>query len=140
MIKKILAPTDFSDLASTGVAYAYQLARDLGAELVAINVISPDESNYVSSRELEEHKRMLDEFIAENFSGAASTVMVRKVVEAGTPAGTILYWAKNENPDLIVMSSHGRTGLARAVMGSVAEEVLRKSRCPVLVVPMERQA
>jgi nucleotide-binding universal stress UspA family protein len=139
MIKKILAPTDFSELASTGVAYAHQLARDLGAELVVMNVIAPDESNYVSSSEHQEHKRQLDEFVDENFGGAGSSVIIRKVVEPGAPAGTITYWAKNENPDLIVMSSHGRSGLARAVMGSVAEEVLRKSRCPVLVVPMERQ-
>jgi nucleotide-binding universal stress UspA family protein len=139
MIKRILAPTDFSEVAATGVAYAYQLASDLEAELIVITVIAPDESNYVSSGELQERKRQLDEFIAENFGGAGSNVIVRKLVESGVPAATIAYWARDQKPDLIVMSSHGRTGLKRALMGSVAEEVLRNSPCPVLVVPMERQ-
>jgi nucleotide-binding universal stress UspA family protein len=137
MIKKILAPTDFSDLAATGVAYAFQLAKELGAELVVMNIIVPDESNYVSSAELQKHKRMLDEFIEENFAGAAAGMRIRKVVEPGTPAPTLVYWAKGETPDLIVMSSHGRTGLARALIGSVTEQVLRNSPCPVLVVPVE---
>jgi nucleotide-binding universal stress UspA family protein len=139
MIKKILAPTDFSDLAATGVAYAFHLARELGAELLVLNVIMPDEANYVSNNEIQEHKRMLDEFLDENFSGGESSVKIRKIVEPGPPASTVTYWAKSESTDLIVMSSHGRSGLSRVLMGSVTEQVLRKSPCPVLVVPLERQ-
>jgi nucleotide-binding universal stress UspA family protein len=138
-IKKILAPTDFSDLAATGVAYAFNLAQELGAELVVINVITPDESNYVSSGEIQEHKRMLNDFIEENFAGAESTVRIRKIVEPGPPSSTVVYSAKNESADLIVMSSHGRSGLPRVLMGSVTEQILRKAPCPVLVVPLERQ-
>jgi nucleotide-binding universal stress UspA family protein len=139
MIRSILAPTDFSDLAARGVAYAFQLAQELGAELAVINVITPDESNYVSSSEIQEHQRMLNDFIEENFAGAESTVRIRKIVEPGVPASTVTYWARNEKTDLIVMSSHGRTGLSRVLMGSVTEQVLRKSPCPVLVVPLDRQ-
>ena len=139
MITKILAPTDFSDLAATGVAYAVSLARELGAELLVLTVIAPDEANYVSSGEIQEHERMLDEFMEENFGGAGSDVKIRKMVEPGPPPSTVIYWAKNERANLIVMSSHGRTGLSRVLMGSVTEEVLRKSPYPVLVVPLDRR-
>ncbi len=139
MIKKILAPTDFSELAATGVAYAFSLARELGAELLVLNAIAPDEANYVSTGEIQDHERMLDEFLEENFGGAGSSVSMRKMVEPGPPASTLAYWAKKESADLIVMSSHGRSGLSRVLMGSVTEQVLRKAPCPVLVVPLERQ-
>jgi len=137
MIKKILAPTDCSELSARGVGYAMLLAQDLGAELVLMNVVAPDESNYVSTGEIQEHKRMLDDFLAEKVGGANTSV--RKIVEPGSPASTVIYWAKNESPDLIVMSSHGRSGLSRVLMGSVTEQILRRSPCPVVVVPLERQ-
>jgi nucleotide-binding universal stress UspA family protein len=139
LIKKIIAPTDLSELAARGIAYAFSLAQEFGAELVVINVIAPDEANYVSPGEIQEHKRMLDEFMEENFAGGGSKVSMRKVVEAGPPSSTVTYWAKNENADLIVMSSHGRSGLSRVLMGSVTEQILRTAPCPVLVVPLERQ-
>ena len=139
MIKKILAPTDFSDLSAKGVRYACQLAKEVGAELVVINIVTLDESNVADRRELERHKHQLDEFLADKVAGAGSDLSIRKVVEPGQPDSTIVYWAENEGIDLIVTSSHGRSGLPRVLMGSVAEEIMRKSRCPVLVVPMERE-
>jgi len=139
MIKKILAPTDFSDLSATGVRYACQLAKEFGAELVVINIVILDESNVADRREVERHKQQLDEFLADKVAGAGSDLSIRKVVEPGQPHATIVYWAENEGIDLIVTSSHGRSGLSRVLMGSVAEEIIRKSRCPVLVVPMERE-
>ena len=138
MIKKILAPTDFSDLSARGVRYACQLAKDVGAELVVINIVTLDESNVANKREVERHKLELDEFMTDKVVGAGSDLIIRKVVEPGQPYSTIVYWAANEGIDLIVTSSHGRSGLSRVLMGSVAEEIMRKSTCPVLVVPMER--
>jgi nucleotide-binding universal stress UspA family protein len=139
MIKKILAPTDFSDLSARGVRYACQLAKDVGAELVVINIVTLDESNVANKREVERHKLELDEFMTDKVVGAGSDLIIRKVVEPGQPYSTIVYWAANEGIDLIVTSSHGRSGLSRVLMGSVAEEIMRKSTCPVLVVPMERE-
>ena len=139
MIKKILAPTDFSDLSARGVRYACQLAKDVGAELVVINIVTLDESNVANKREVERHKLELDEFMTDKVVGAGSDLIIRKVVEPGQPYSTIVYWAENEGIDLIVTSSHGRSGLSRVLMGSVAEEIMRKSTCPVLVVPMERE-
>lgn len=139
MIKKILAPTDFSDLSAKGVSYACQLAKEVGAELVVINVVLLDESNVANRRELERHKQQLDEFLNDKVAGLATDLKIRKVVEPGQPYSTIVYLAENESVDLIVTSSHGRTGLSRVLMGSVTEEIIRKSPCPVLVVPMERE-
>jgi nucleotide-binding universal stress UspA family protein len=139
MIKKILAPTDFSDLSASGVRYACQLAKEIGAELVVINIVTLDESNVADRRELEQHKQQLDEFLTDKVAGVGSDLSIRKVVEPGQPYSTIVYWAENERVDLIVTSSHGRSGLSRVLMGSVTEEIIRKSPCPVLVVPMARE-
>jgi nucleotide-binding universal stress UspA family protein len=136
-IKKILAPTDFSDLSAKGVRYACELAKEIGAELVVMNIVPLDESNFASKREIDQHKLELDEFLVDRNVG--SDLNIRKLVEPGVPSATIVYFAEKENCDLIVMSSHGRTGLSRVLMGSVTEEILRKSPCPVLVVPLERQ-
>lgn len=139
MIKKILAPTDFSDLSAQGVVYAFQLAKEIGAELVVINIVTLDESNLVNKREVEQHKKLLDEFLADKVAAVGPDITIRKAVEPGQPYSTIVHWAENEAMDLIVISSHGRSGLSRMVMGSVTAEILKKSPCPVLVVPMERQ-
>jgi nucleotide-binding universal stress UspA family protein len=139
MIKKILAPTDFSELSAKGVRYACQLAKEVGAELVIINIVTLDESNLVNKREMEQHRQLLDEFLAVKVAAVGSDITIRKVVEPGQPYSTIVHWAEKEGIDLIVISSHGRSGLSRMVMGSVTAEILKKSPCPVLVVPMERQ-
>ena len=138
MIKKILAPTDFSDISAKGVEYACQLAKEVGAELILMNIVTLDESNLVNRREMEQHKQLLDEFLSQKVGEASSGLNIRKVVEPGQPDSTVVHWAENESIDLLVMSSHGRSGLSRVLMGSVTEQILRKSPCPVLVVPMDR--
>ena len=138
MIKKILVPTDYSDVSSKGVRYARELAKEIGAELVIINIVTLDESNLINKREMEEHRRQLDDFVATHVAEAGSDLKIRKVVEVGQPDTTLAHWADNEGIDLIIMSSHGRSGLSRVVMGSVTEQTLRKAPCPVLVVPLDR--
>jgi nucleotide-binding universal stress UspA family protein len=138
MLKKILAPTDFSDLSARGVRYACQLAKEVGAELIILNVVLLDETNVVDKREMERHKKRLDEFIAENIAGAGADLKIRNVVDAGQPFGAIIDWAEKERIDLIVMSSHGRSGLSRMLIGSVTDKVLRGASCPALVVPVEK--
>ena len=139
MLKKILAPTDFSDLSARGVRYACQLAKEVGAELIILNVVLLDETNVVDKREMERHKKRLDEFIAEKIAGAGADLKIRNVVDAGQPFGAIIDCAENERIDLIVMSSHGRSGLSRMLIGSVTDKVLRGASCPALVVPVEKE-
>jgi len=138
MLKTILAPTDFSDLSANGVRYACQLARDMGAELIIFNVAVLDESNAIDKRQMERHKKRLGEFIAEKVADAGTGLKIRPVVVGGQPFGAIVDCADNEHIDLIVMSSHGRSGLSRMLIGSVTDKILRGAPCPVLVVPLEK--
>ncbi len=134
-LKKLLAPTDFSDLSASVVRYACQLARENGAELIILNVAILDETNVIDKQDMERHRTRLDRFVAEKLADASANLKIRKVVDAGEAYGAILDCADNEGVDLIVMSSHGRTGLARMLIGSVTDKVLRGASCPVLVVP-----
>jgi len=139
MLKTILAPTDFSDLSANGVRYACQLARDMGAALIIFNVVVLDESNAVNKREIEQHKKRLEEFVAEKVADAGVGLKVRQMVDAGQPFAAIVDCAEKEGVDLIVMSSHGRSGLSRMLIGSVTDKILRGGRCPVLVVPAKTE-
>ena len=139
MLKTILAPTDFSDLSANGVRYACQMSRDTGAELVILNVVVLDESNAVDKREIEQHKRRLGDFVAEHVADACVGLKMRQVVDAGQPFGAIVDCAEKEAVDLIVISSHGRSGLSRMLIGSVTDKLLRVAPCPVLVVPLEKE-
>lgn len=139
MLKTILAPTDLSDLSANGVRYACQLARDMGAALIIFNVVALDESNAVNKREIEQHKKRLEEFVAEKVADAGVGLKVRQMVDAGQPFGAIVDCAEKEGVDLIVMSSHGRSGLSRMLIGSVTDKILRGGSCPVLVVPAKTE-
>jgi nucleotide-binding universal stress UspA family protein len=139
MLKTILAPTDFSDLSANGVRYACQLARDMGAALIVFNVVALDESNAVNKREIEQHKKRLEEFVAEKVADAGVGLKVRQMVDPGQPFGAIVDCAEKEGVDLIVMSSHGRSGLSRMLIGSVTDKILRGGSCPVLVVPAKTE-
>ena len=138
MLKRILAPTDLSDLSARGVHYACRLAKDVGAEVTILNVVFVDESG-INKREMEEHKQRLEEFVAKNVADVGANLKMRKVVDSGQAYGTIVERAENEQIDLIVMSSHGRSGLSRMLIGSVTDKVLRMAHCPVLVVPLEKE-
>jgi nucleotide-binding universal stress UspA family protein len=139
MLKKILAPTDFSELSARGVRYACQLGKDVGAEVIIFNVVLLDETNVVDKREIEKHKERLDEFVAKKTADVGANLKIRKVVDAGEPYGAILDCAEKERIDLIVMSSHGRSGLSRMLIGSVTDKTLRGAFCPVLVVPLNNE-
>lgn len=135
IVKKILAPTDFSELSAKGVRYACQMAKEIGAEVVILNVVVLDETNSVRKPEMEQHKQRLAEFVAKNSADIGADLKIRQIVDPGQPYGAIVGCAENEQIDLIVMSSHGRTGLSRMLIGSVTDKVLRGSPCPILVVP-----
>src|SRR6266568_4330526 len=126
--RKILFPTDFSSLGQTALKMATSLARDRGAKLLIAHVEEPPmaygggELYYgIEEPDRKELQRMLAEVVP---TDAAVGYEHRLIM--GSPAGAILHLAEKESVELIVMPTHGRTGLSRLLMGSVAEEVVRK--------------
>ena len=144
-VEKILAPTDLSELSRVGLEYALELARGWGAEVTVYHVANAAElANYKAfSLEdlLNKHRKSLANLLSENFAELLPLVEVRQKVEIGSPATNILEESEREGSDLIVMSTHGRTGLAHVLMGSVTEQVVRNAVCPVFSVhpPKPRQ-
>lgn len=142
----ILHPTDFSEAANFAFRLAVSLARDHQARLVIVHVaptpyaiggeimVAPPEPASVQREEL------LDR-LHEMKPSAAEVEFEHRLYE-GNPAEEILRAAEASSADLIVMGTHGRTGLSRLLMGSVAEQVVRRASCPVLTVktPVEHKA
>ena len=102
-------------------------------------MVTVDESG-INKREMGEHKQQLDEFVAKNVADFGANLRIRKLIDAGQAYVAIVDCAENERIDLIVMSSHGRSGLSRMLIGSVTDKVLRGASCPVLVVPLEKES
>ena len=134
-LKKLLAPTDFSELSAEGVRYACKLAKDVGAQVIVLNVVILDESNVVGRGEIAAHEKRLSEFTSKIVGRRADDLKIREVVTTGQAYAAIVDCAEKERVDLIVMSSHGRSGLSRMLIGSVTDKLLRGASCPVLVVP-----
>lgn len=141
-ITKILCPLDFSDYSVKAYDYAQSLAQHYGARLLLQHVVQPLTSTYPyyafpdSINEvfwnLDTHaEKKLDEFVDAH---QVEELQIERVVESGTVTDCVLEFAEKEGVDLIVMGTHGRHGFDRLAMGSVTEKVLRKARCPVLVV------
>ena len=133
-IRKILHPTDFSDYSRAAFEVACALARDYGAELQVLHVnqttaiYAPD--GIVVGAPVEEPYELRARLA--QLRPEDPRVKVDYKLLDGEPAEQIL--KASANADLIVMGTHGATGLARLLMGSVAEDVLRKAPCPVLTV------
>jgi universal stress protein A len=134
--KKILFPTDFSSCGDAALAYATALARDMGSTILIVHVEEPPmaygggEMYYgVAEPDYDELKRML-----ERVTPSDPAVPCERRLVTGEPARAIVDLATEENVDLIVMGTHGRTGLRRLLMGSIAEAVVRWAPCPVLTV------
>ncbi len=130
----LLHPTDFSENSEFAFRVASSLARDYNARLILLHVIPPPVVIYAggpipaetwpSVEEVKEKLRVME--------GAARHVRVESEVLEGDPVDMILRAAEETHSDVIVMGTHGRTALARLLLGSVAESVIRKARCPVL--------
>jgi len=152
MIRKILAPTDLSQLSRAGVRYALTAARDLDAEVIIYHVVAADELRKLGDRfkehafrasgfpnilesYLHTYEVSLAQFVGQNFSDLLPYVRVDEKVELGSPDKNIVALAKTEGVDLIIMATHGRDGLSRMFMGSVTEQVIRNAPCPVLAIP-----
>jgi nucleotide-binding universal stress UspA family protein len=135
-IRRILHPTDFSDLSRPAFDVACALARDYGAELVVGHVVPLPPPAVVEGVMIEPEDDGLDAHTARLAEFAPDDPRVRMVrrLRRGDEAAEILKLAEEFGADMIVMGTHGRGGLARLVMGSVAERVMRKAPCPVLTV------
>ncbi len=139
-LNKILWPTDFSDNSKTSQMYAYELAKQFSSELHIIHVIvdpayfvSPMGVGYISEGYQEDVRKRSDKELAAQLSDADGLNIVRETID-GAAAEGITQYAKDNDISMIVMGTHGYSGLSRLLLGSVAEKVVRSASCPVLTV------
>jgi universal stress protein A len=135
-INNILHPTDFSDRSEFAFRLATALARDYHANLVILHVVQDPVVLYtegVIPAPAEDHMEEMRERLL-RLQPPSDTVTVTHRLEEGNPATEILRVAGLIPADLVVMGTHGRRGLNRLLMGSVAEYVLERATCPVLTV------
>jgi nucleotide-binding universal stress UspA family protein len=130
----ILHPTDFSENSEFSFRLACALARDYNARLVLVHVIPPPMVIYAGGPVPAETWPSIDEVREKlrHMEEQTHHVRVESLVLEGDPVDMILRAAEEAQSDMIVMGTHGRTALARLLLGSVAESVLRKAPCPVL--------
>lgn len=152
MYENILVPTDGSETAQAAVDQAADIASKYGARLHALYVIDIDATNVTLGTEQVERLKQgkLEEMPelrarAEDATGhvtdvaAAHGVDVEEHVMIGYPVRAIRQFVEDNDVDLVVMGSHGRSGLSRVVLGSVSEKVLRQTHLPVLVVDVHTE-
>jgi nucleotide-binding universal stress UspA family protein len=142
--RRILAPTDFSSFSEVGLRAAAELAHRVGARLTLLHVMTEGELEALASAHVPRHPVDL---IYQDLEGALMDhyrrivpaelrrdLSAEPVVAVGIAALEIVRTARLKDADMVVMGTHGRTGLARMVMGSVTEQVVRRAPCPVLTV------
>jgi nucleotide-binding universal stress UspA family protein len=144
LIRSILLPTDFSECANYALSYSTFLARQFSASIICVHVIEPvvPTVGYTGLTEplpLTDLSEQLEESAERELPkiGACeecSGLEIEEVIVHGDAAAEIVRVARERQVDLIVISSHGRTGLGRILFGSTAESVVRHAPCPVLVV------
>lgn len=140
-IRRILCPVDFSNYNHQANDYACLLAKSTGAEITYFHAYTPDAfetppAHYNVDENQRQLMSQLEEFIRPN----DAKIRGGYVVEAGLPIDRIVHYAEESDIDLIVMATHGRSGIARVFMGSVASAVIRKAKCPVMAVKVESDA
>jgi nucleotide-binding universal stress UspA family protein len=142
--KRILWPTDFSQLSLVGARYARAFCELYDAPLHIVHVsappLSPDvaanlpadvPAAYSDGEVIEACRKTLDRLIEEEFAGMMG---VQSQVRIGNPWSAICEYAREQAIDLIVVATHGRTGLQHVLIGSTAERIVQHAPCPVLVV------
>jgi len=140
MFARILVPTDFSDASEAALAYGRALANQFYATLHLIHVAENPflRATVGDRRSIEEAPaRWLQDRLTDTDRQRGA---IAKVEWSDEPAKEILQYAKSADIDLIIMGTHGRTGLARVVLGSVAEAIVRGAPCPVLTVHADGSA
>ena len=151
MLKKILSPVDFSDCSKAALRHAVFLGDRFDAPIHLLHVshvpgpLRPDLTVWAgnASASLAEHVRQeaaqaLEQFVVA--AGIKDRPGLTVETASGAPAATIVTKARDGGFDLIVMGTHGRTGISHLVLGSIAENVVRHAQCPVLTVRPEKAA
>lgn len=148
--KRILVPTDFGELSQLALKYAAVGAIQFGAELVVLHAERFEVPPYVLADEydrvLNELKRQrqnaesyLAEHVKQTLGSVADRLTIKHLIVESHPVEAILQTVEDEKVDLIVMGTHGRTGLQRLYLGSVAERVVRESTVPVFIVKQKER-
>lgn len=138
-IKSILCPVDFSDASKNAYRYACEFAKSMGSKVILLNVIEPRpiaaemSLNYIPLEE-DLAAAAREDFIPMVKEAETAGIDVSADVTIGLPAESILQHVAELDVNLLIMGSHGKTGLSRLLMGSVAEAVIRKAAVPVLIV------
>jgi nucleotide-binding universal stress UspA family protein len=140
-VKSILVPTDFSATSEAALHYAADMALTLGARLYLMHVPGKTgehfEANFPHGQFEAAARKGLSSFLTPE---EIDRLRPEYAVRVGTAAEEIVRYADFCDVDLIIMGTHGRTGIAHALMGSVAEQVVRVAPCPVLLVRAPRRA
>jgi len=142
LLKRILVPIDFSEYSKNALRYAVPFAKQFGAELLLVYVVEPTiyPSDFAFGqmgvpnleRELRERaKQELERLVKAYIKG---TVEVRTMIRTGKPYLEIVNLAKEETVDLIIIATHGHSGVEHVLFGSTTEKVVRKAPCPVLTL------
>lgn len=132
----VLYATDFSEWSRLALQYAASQARASQARLLIVHVEEVSTATGegmlhagIPREDPEELEQRLQAVVPEDFDGPCEHLLLQ-----GDPAAEVVRAAEDENAEMIVLGTHGRTGLARLLMGSVAEQVVRHAPCPVLIV------
>ena len=136
-LKKIMVPVDFSSCSQKAVHYAIPFAKKFGAELVLLHVVEPlvllgapegvTEEVVESTEDVQQRLQNMRKLVP-------ADIATKTLVRQGSPHFEIIEVAKEFGIDLVILSTHGRTGLEHVLIGSTAERVVRRLGCPVLVV------
>ncbi|HKA54756.1 MAG TPA: universal stress protein [Candidatus Binatia bacterium] len=138
--KKVLCPIDFSDHSFTALDYAADFARQYGGQLILVHVVDNPLTDFYGPRganfyaEVEHAIEKSKQLLADAARAHASGVPYEIVVTHGDPYTEVLDLATAQGADVIVMSTHGRTGPQRLIIGSVTEKVVRTAPCPVFTI------
>lgn len=142
-IKKIISPTDFSELSDMGLKAAIELAEHFSAELLVVHVVAPLSAVVTSAAPAAHYLPEVMESIRNDAENSLQDLMEKKVPRSlraksilleGPPADEIVDYAKEVDADLLVIATHGQSGWKRFMFGSVTEKVMRLSKSPVLII------
>lgn len=144
-LKKILVPVDFSEHSKKALRYAFPFATQFNAVLELMYVVEPTiyPSDFGFGQvgfpdvEKELHEKATNELQSLVDHDIPKNVRTTSIVSTGIPFVEITTYAQQENIDLIIIATHGRTGVEHILFGSTAEKIIRKAPCPVLVVRAE---
>ncbi|UCH64180.1 MAG: universal stress protein [Fidelibacterota bacterium] len=143
LYRKILLTTDFSDYSKVAIPHAVTIAKQFDSELLVLHVLEPlltpvdfawgpmALSEDWEEQRAEHSEKYLNDWIV---SELPTDISVKPILAHGTPIREILQTINSHNIDLVIMATHGQTGIAHALFGSTSEKVVRRSPVPVLTV------